>query len=185
MPRSKEIPEDLRKKVIEAHQSGKGYKLIAGSLDLQISTIRSIVRKWKMFGTVTTRPRSGRPPKISAKERDNIICEVRRNPCTTPKNLQASLASANIHVHDSTIRRILGKHLRPVLLSYDGRTKFYTEEKVSAETSEEFIQNVKAEEGTEDCTGGNDGLETPGEGDGADNKHDTDVADHDHDSRVN
>ncbi|KAI4885698.1 hypothetical protein NFI96_001381 [Prochilodus magdalenae] len=115
MPRSKEISEELRKKVVEAHQSGKGYKLISKALGLPKTTVRSILCKWKRFGTVGNRPRSGRPPKISPGTRRDIIREVMKNPCTTSKDLQATLASANIRVHDSTIRRILGIHGRPTL----------------------------------------------------------------------
>ncbi|KAI3354587.1 hypothetical protein L3Q82_019092, partial [Scortum barcoo] len=35
MPRSKEIQEQMRKKVIEIYQSGKGYKAISKALGLQ------------------------------------------------------------------------------------------------------------------------------------------------------
>lgn len=120
MPRSKEIPEDIRRKVVEAHESGKGYKLISKAIGLPKTTIRAILRKWKRFGTVVTLPRSGRPPKISPRARREIIREVMKNPCTTSKDLQATLASSNICVHQSTIRRILGIHGRPTLSSIEG-----------------------------------------------------------------
>ncbi|XP_072527552.1 uncharacterized protein [Salminus brasiliensis] len=115
MPRSREIPEELRKQVVEAYQSGKGYKLISKALGLSKTTIRAILRKWKRFGTVMNLPRSGRPPKISISTRREIIREVTKNPCTTSKDVQAALAAVNISVHDSTIRRILGVHGRPTL----------------------------------------------------------------------
>lgn len=115
MPRSREISEELRKKVVEAHQSGKGYKLISKALGLSKTTVRAILHKWKKFGTVMNLPRSGRPPKILPKTRREIIREVMKNPSTTSKDLQAALAAANIVVHDSTIRRILGVHGRPTL----------------------------------------------------------------------
>ncbi|XP_063817007.1 zinc finger protein 664-like isoform X2 [Pseudophryne corroboree] len=74
MPRSKEISEDLRKKVIDAHVAGKGYKSIAKCVDLHRSTVRQIVHRWKKFNTIVTRPRSGRPTKTT-----QVLLEVTRN----------------------------------------------------------------------------------------------------------
>ncbi|XP_018424883.1 PREDICTED: uncharacterized protein LOC108797728 [Nanorana parkeri] len=107
--RSKEISEDLRKQVVEAHKSGKGYKRIAKDLDLHRSTVRQIVYKWKKFSTVTTLPRSGRPTKISARARRTILKHMTENPRVTAKDLKASLALDNINVHESTIRKTLNK----------------------------------------------------------------------------
>ncbi len=47
MLRSKEIQEQMRKKVIEIYQSGKGYKAISKALGLQRTTVRAIIHKWK------------------------------------------------------------------------------------------------------------------------------------------
>ncbi|XP_075701913.1 uncharacterized protein LOC142665959 [Rhinoderma darwinii] len=74
MPRSKEISEELRKKVVEAHKSGKGYKTISKVFELHRSTVRQIIYKWKVFNTIETRPRSGRPTKLAA-----ILRKVRRS----------------------------------------------------------------------------------------------------------
>ncbi|KAM3922034.1 uncharacterized protein RB166_011335 [Leptodactylus fuscus] len=65
MPRSKEISEELRKKVVEAHEAGRGYKTISKVFDLHRSTVRQIIYKWKVFNTIATRPRSGRPTKLT------------------------------------------------------------------------------------------------------------------------
>ncbi|RXM34592.1 Pleiotrophin [Acipenser ruthenus] len=110
MPRTKEIPEDLRKKVVDAYQSGKGYKAISKALGLHRTTVRAILSKWRKFGTVVNLPRSGRPAKISPRARRKIVQEVTKNPRTTSRDLQASLASAKVSVHDSTIRKTLGKN---------------------------------------------------------------------------
>ena len=110
MPRSKEISEDLRKTVIDAHQSRKGYKTISKDLGLHQSTVRQIVYKWRKFKTTVTLPRSGRPTKISLRTNLKIIKEVTKNPTETSKDLQATLALANVNVHDSTIRKRLNKN---------------------------------------------------------------------------
>ncbi|KAI3353726.1 hypothetical protein L3Q82_004841 [Scortum barcoo] len=93
MPRSKEIPEELRKKVIEIHQSGKGYKAISKAVGIQRTTVRAIIHKWRKLGTVANLPRSGRPPKITPRVRRRLIQEVTKDPQKTSKELQASLAS--------------------------------------------------------------------------------------------
>ncbi|XP_073516379.1 uncharacterized protein [Phyllobates terribilis] len=73
MPRSKEISDEVRRKVVEAHEAGKGYKTISKVCNLHRSTVRQIIYKWKTFNTISSRPRSGRPTKIA-----NILCKVRR-----------------------------------------------------------------------------------------------------------
>ncbi|CAH2321100.1 ankyrin repeat domain 49 isoform X1 [Pelobates cultripes] len=80
MPRSKEISEHLRNAVIAAHQSKKGYKTIAKTLGLHLSTVRAIVYKWRRFNTTATLPRSGRPAKMSQKAIQQILInEVTNN----------------------------------------------------------------------------------------------------------
>lgn len=44
MPVSKEIQEQMRKKVFEIYQSGKGYKAISKALGLQRTTLRESKR---------------------------------------------------------------------------------------------------------------------------------------------
>ncbi|XP_077323419.1 uncharacterized protein LOC143957139 [Lithobates pipiens] len=107
--RSKEISEDLRKQVVEAHKGGKGYKKISKDLDIKLSTVKGIISKWRKFSTVVTLPRSGRPTKISAQARNTILKHMRDNTRVTAKDLKASLALANINVHESTIRKTLNK----------------------------------------------------------------------------
>ena len=110
MPRSKEIQKQMRKKVIEIYQSGKGYKAISKALGLQRTTVRAIIHKWQKHGTVENLPRSGRPTKITPRAQRRLIQEVTKDPITTSKELQASLASVKVSVHDSTIRKRLGKN---------------------------------------------------------------------------
>ncbi len=110
MLRSKEIQEQMRKKVIEIYQSGKGYKAISKALGLQRTTVRAIIHKWRKHGTVVNLPRSGRPTKITPRAQRWHIQEVTKDPTTTSKELQASLASVKVSVHDSTIRKRLGKN---------------------------------------------------------------------------
>uniref|UniRef100_A0AAY4ERF3 Serine/threonine protein phosphatase 2A regulatory subunit n=1 Tax=Denticeps clupeoides TaxID=299321 RepID=A0AAY4ERF3_9TELE len=104
---SKEIQEQIRTKVIEIYQSGKGYKAISKALGLQRTTVRGIIHKWQKHGTVVNLPKSGRPTKITPRAQRQLIREATKDPRTTSKEL----ASVKVSVHDSTIRKRLGKQL--------------------------------------------------------------------------
>ncbi len=110
MPRSKEIQEQMRNKIVDMYQSGKGYKAISKALGLQRTTVRAIIHKWRKLGTVVNLPRCGRPTKITPRAQQRLIQEVIQEPRTTSKELQASLALIKVSVHDSTIRKRLGKN---------------------------------------------------------------------------
>ncbi len=110
MLRSKQIQEQMRNKIVDMYQSGKGYKAISKAFGLQRTTVRAIIHKWRKLGTVVNLPRSGRPTKITPRAQWRLIQEVIKEPRTTSKQLQASLASIKVSVHDSTIRKRLGKN---------------------------------------------------------------------------
>ena len=110
MPRTKEISEDLRLRIVDLHKAGKGYKSISKSLDVHQSTVRQIVYKWRKFSTVATLPRSGRPAKMTARAQRRMLNEVKKNPRVSAKDLQKSLEHANISVDESTIRKTLNKN---------------------------------------------------------------------------
>ena len=65
MAQTKEISEDLRRRVVDAHQAGKGYKTISKEFGLKQLTVRQIVYKLRTSKTTVTLPRRGRPPKIT------------------------------------------------------------------------------------------------------------------------
>lgn len=88
-------------------QSGKGYKAISKALGLNRNMVSAVIHKWRKLGTVVNLPRSGRPTKMTPSE---LIQEIIEEPKTTSKELQASLASVKVSVHDSKIRKRLGKN---------------------------------------------------------------------------
>ena len=72
--------------------------------------MRQIIYKWREFKTVATLPRGGRLTKMTAKAQRRLVSEVRRNPRVSAKDLQQSLAHANISVHTSAIGQSLNKN---------------------------------------------------------------------------
>ncbi len=109
MAQTKEISENLRKRVDVAHQARKAYKAISKEFGLHKSTVRQIVDKLKKFKTTVTLSRSGPPTKITLKARLVIVHKVAKDHRVTFKQL-AFLTGADVNVHESTIRRTLNNH---------------------------------------------------------------------------
>ncbi len=85
--RSKELPEELRDRIVARHRSGQGYKKMSAALKVPKSTVASIILKWKTFGTTRTLPRAGRPAKLSYRGRRALVREVKKNPKITVAEL--------------------------------------------------------------------------------------------------
>uniref|UniRef100_A0A8C5Q908 Sleeping Beauty transposase HTH domain-containing protein n=1 Tax=Leptobrachium leishanense TaxID=445787 RepID=A0A8C5Q908_9ANUR len=98
MPHRKELSEDLRPRIVDLHEAEKCYKSISKSLDVHVSTVRQTVYKWIKFSTVATLPRRGRPVKMTERAQRRMLNEVKKNPRVSAKDLQKSLAHANIFV---------------------------------------------------------------------------------------
>ena len=109
MARKKELSEDLRKRVVEFHKLGEGYKKIGRRLSIHQSTVRQIVYKWKALNTTKSLPRSGRPRKLSGRTLRNVLRDVTSNPRTSADDVQKSLKDAGVEVHQSTVRRALDR----------------------------------------------------------------------------
>ncbi|CAB1459446.1 unnamed protein product [Pleuronectes platessa] len=45
--KTKELTKQVRDKVVEKYEAGLGYKKISRALNISLSTIKSIIRKWK------------------------------------------------------------------------------------------------------------------------------------------
>ena len=99
-------------KVTDIYQSGKGHKAISKALELQQSTVRAAIHKWRKHGTAVNLPRNGRSEKITLRAQLRLIREVTKEPTTTSKDLQASLASVKVSVRDSIIRKRRGSMLK-------------------------------------------------------------------------
>ena len=105
--KTKQLAEQVRNKVVEKYRSGLGYKKISETLNIPQSTIKSIVKKWKEYGTTANLPREGRPPKLTDQEKRAIIREAKKRPKVTLKVLQSSTAETGVSVHRTTLSRAL------------------------------------------------------------------------------
>ncbi|KAL0192435.1 hypothetical protein M9458_010731, partial [Cirrhinus mrigala] len=105
--RSKELPEELRDRIVARHRSGQGYKKISAALKVPKSTVASIILKWKTFGMTRTLPRAGRPAKLSYRGRRALVREVKKNPKITVAELQRCSREMGESCRKSTITAAL------------------------------------------------------------------------------
>ncbi|KAG2468483.1 TC1A transposase, partial [Polypterus senegalus] len=88
--KSKELSVDLRDRIVSRHKSGEGYRKIFAALKVPMSSVASIISKWKKFETTRTLPRAGRQSKLSDRGRRALVKEVTKNPMVTLSELQRS-----------------------------------------------------------------------------------------------
>ena len=106
---TKALSKEFRDKVVERHRSGDGYKKISKALNIPWSTVKTIIKKWKVYGTTKTLPRSGRPSKLDDRARRRLIREATKRPMATLQELQAFMAKTGQSVHVTTISQALHK----------------------------------------------------------------------------
>ncbi len=66
-PHSKELSEDLKKRIVALHKDGVGYKMIADTLKLSCSTVAKTIQWFNRTGSTQNRPRYGWQMKLSAR----------------------------------------------------------------------------------------------------------------------
>ena len=100
----------MRQIIIAKHKEGIGYRKIALEMNLVLSTVGSIVRKWKATGGYTKNlPRSGRPRKINDVTARYIARKVKKEPFLTRAEIQRDLQKSDIEVSKDTIKRSLNR----------------------------------------------------------------------------
>ena len=85
--RSKELPVELRDRIVSRHRSGEGYLNSFAALKVPKNTV---VSKWKKFGTTKTLPRADHLAKLSNRGRRALGREVTKNLMVTLPDLQSS-----------------------------------------------------------------------------------------------
>lgn len=68
-------------------KKGKGHKKIAKRIQMPISSVRNVIKKWQSSGTVEVKARSGRPRKISDRTARRIVRKTSQNSRLTAQSL--------------------------------------------------------------------------------------------------
>ncbi len=107
MAKTKELPKDVRDKIVDLHKAGMGYKTIAKQLGEKVTTVGAIIRKWKKHKITVNLPRSGASSKILSGRVSMIMRTVRNQPRTTREDLVNVLTAAGTIVTKKTIDNTL------------------------------------------------------------------------------
>ena len=107
--RRRELSEDLRTHIVEKHQQHQGYKSISRDLNVPLSTVRNIIKKFTTHGTTANLPGRGWKRKMDERLQRRIVRMVDKQPQTTSKEIQAVLQVHGTSVSVRTIRRCLNE----------------------------------------------------------------------------
>uniref|UniRef100_A0A803KET0 Tc1-like transposase DDE domain-containing protein n=1 Tax=Xenopus tropicalis TaxID=8364 RepID=A0A803KET0_XENTR len=66
-------------------------KIISKALDIPWKKVKTVIVKWRKYGTTVTLPRTGRPSKIDEKTKRKLVREATKRPTSTLKELQEYL----------------------------------------------------------------------------------------------
>ncbi|XP_077148883.1 uncharacterized protein LOC143809745 [Ranitomeya variabilis] len=107
--KTKELSEDLRNQIVRKQEQSQGYKSISKDLNVPVSAVRSVIKKFKAHGTVANLPRCGWKRKIDKRFQRKIVWMLDKEPRLTSKQVQAALQSEVTTVSTRTIRRHLNE----------------------------------------------------------------------------
>lgn len=110
MGKSKEISQDIRKRIVDVHKSGSSLGAISRCLKVPRSSVQTIIRKYKHHGNVQPSYRSGRRRVLCPRDERALVRNVHINPRTKAKDLVKMLAEAGKSVSLSTVKRVLYRH---------------------------------------------------------------------------
>ncbi|KAL6464582.1 hypothetical protein MHYP_G00268990 [Metynnis hypsauchen] len=103
MGKTKEHSKAIRDKITEGHKAGKGYKTLSKVLGLPVSTVGSIIRKWKAYGTGVNLLQPGQPFTVSFRAEARLVRMVKADPRTTRRELREDLMAVGTLVSINTI----------------------------------------------------------------------------------
>lgn len=123
MAKTKETTLEERKIIVKLHNDLKSERKIAAIVGKPRTTIHYIISRYNQTGTLNSKPRSGRPPKVTDRLTNAIVREAKVNPKIAATKIATNVAgSVNIKITPQTVRNILHKK---GLRSRVSRRKFY------------------------------------------------------------
>ncbi len=105
----------FERKIVKKHGQSQGYKSISRDINVPVSTVRNIIKRFTAHGTVANLPGRGRKSKNNEKLQWRIVRMVDKEPRLTSKQSQADLQTQGTTVSARTIRRHLNEKGTPLL----------------------------------------------------------------------
>ena len=108
MGRTEELSDFQHGTVIGCHLSKKAVRQISALLELLWSTVSAVIVKWKHPGATSAQPRSGRPHKLTERDRRVLKRVVWKNRVSSVSTLITKFKSdSGSNVSTSTVHREL------------------------------------------------------------------------------
>ncbi|KJZ74903.1 hypothetical protein HIM_05634 [Hirsutella minnesotensis 3608] len=104
--RNAEIKPEVRAAIIAAVNAGTKPAEVARQFGLPDSTVRSLIKRFNSTGTLSSKPRSGRPQSLSPREKRSLVRFVRRDFQVKRNQLGNTIPST---ASPTTLRRALNK----------------------------------------------------------------------------
>ncbi len=95
-PHGKELSEDLKKRIVDLHKDGVGYKKIAKTLELSYSTVVKTIQWFNRTGSTQNRPRHGQTKKLSARAQCHIQRLCLGNRCMSAASIAAEVEGEGV-----------------------------------------------------------------------------------------
>lgn len=107
MGKSKEINQEIRKRIVDLHKSVLSLDAISRCLQMWRSSVQTIICKYKHDGNIQPSYRSGRRRILGPRDERRLVQYVQNNPRTKAKDLVKMLAEDGKSVSLSTVKRVL------------------------------------------------------------------------------
>ncbi len=106
--KNQELPDVARAAILGAVVGGVTQSAVAKAFGVSSSAVSKIIQRFEETGVVESKPRSGRPQALTARDKRHIIQAVRRQPGTPTAQLQ----SVGGGTSRSTVFRLLREEKR-------------------------------------------------------------------------
>ncbi|XP_075167995.1 uncharacterized protein LOC142240179 [Haematobia irritans] len=104
----KEISQDIRKLIISLRKDNMSYGEISKIVKRSRSSIQTVIKNYNKYKTTENQHRSGRPSKLSKREKRDVIRIVTTEPKTSAVDLAKYLEkSEQVSIHPETVRNVL------------------------------------------------------------------------------
>lgn len=104
----KEISQDVRKLIISLRNDNMSYGEISKTVRKSRSTIQTIIKNYNKHKTTENEHRSGRPSKLSEREKRDVVRIVTTEPRTSAVDIAKYLGkSKHVSIHPETVRNVL------------------------------------------------------------------------------
>ena len=109
MARGKELCVDLRKGNVNVNENYEGYKALFKQFLVPVSTVQSLVKKYRQSQMIESCKERGRKQKLTLRDSRKVVLEVNLNPRITRNPISNSLSTLGIEISKLTLHRTLKK----------------------------------------------------------------------------